>query len=308
MIVTYVTKYKLFKKKLILFYFVLQEDVSSSYEVIPSPAPQKKKFKKASASNDEVILPPNSKKSKKRPIEDEIPVLIEKKKKKLKQTEQIELPALVEKKKNKKKELEAEQVIDALFHKFDESDSEIIEEPERKKKKKNKTSVSSTSDFNVSVLQKSPQKKKSKLRMLEKLSSNFVEEPITPPKKIQSTFKESPITPKHYNVVNVKSIATKVEKVKKIKTIKKIKEPENVLPMPTWSAGATKKKRVLSLSEESQHMKGFQVEELEPEKPKISSKGYVNTAVEFKKKLMQNTAGRHTTKSLLNNMKKKKFN
>lgn len=252
--------------------------------------------------------------------------MVEKQKKKFKKTEEeVVLPALVEKKKNKnkKKEAEAEQVIDALFHKFDESDSEMVEEPEKKKKKKKntskpsqeepkkkkkkKTSVSSTSDFNVSVLETTPQKKKSKLRMLEKLSTNFVEEPLTPPPtKIQSTFKESPITPKHYNVVNIKSVATKNEKLKKIKKVRKIIEPENVLPKPTWGKSLSAKKRVLSLSDKSHHMNGFEVEELEPTLPKVS--GYVNSAVEFKKKLAQNTTGRHATKSMLNTMKKKKFN
>lgn len=303
-------------------------------EIIPSP--QKKKSRKT--VHEDVVEAKPTKKSKKRPIEEEIPVFVEKKKKKLKLNleEEVELPALVEKKKNKnkKKELEAEQVIDALFHKFDESDSEMVEEPEKKKKKKKitsstsdfnhavlkatlqeepikkkkkKTSVSSTSDFNVSVLETTPQKKKSKLRMLEKLSSNFVEEPLTPPPtKIQSTFKESPITPKHYNVVNIKSVATKSEKLKKVKKVRKIAEPENVLPKPIWGESLPAKKRVLSLSDKSHHMKGFQVEELEPTLPKAS--GFVNSAVEFKKKLAQNTTGRHATKSMLNTMKKKKFN
>lgn len=297
----------------------------SEEEIEIIPPPQKKKSKKTVTTDEEEILSVKpTKKSKKRQIEVETSVLVEKKKKKLKQNdEEVELPALVKKNKNKKKEMEAEQVIDALFHKFDESESDN-EEPEKKKKKKKKdstsnlreepkkkkkqkTSISSTSDFNVSVLETTPQKKKSKLRMLEKLSSNFVEEPVTPPPtKIQSTFKESPITPKHYNVVNIKSVPTKIDKVKKAKKVRKIVEPENVLPKPTWGESLPKKKRVLSLSEESHHMKGFQVEELEPTLPKAT--GFVNSAIDFKKKLAQNTTGRHPTKSLLNTLKKKKFN
>lgn len=218
--------------------------------------------------------------------------------------------------------MEAEQAIDAIFHKLDESDIEV-EEPKKKKKKKTSVSstsqekpekqkkkkfasISSTSDFNVSVLETTPPKKKSKLKMLEKLSSNFVEEPLTPQTKIQSTFKESPLTPKHYNVVNIKSVATKNEKIKKVKKIRPILEPENVLPKPFWGTNGATKKKVLTLSQETHHMKGFHVEELEPT---VSNKGqgFVNSAVEFKKKLAQNTAGRHTTKSMLSNMKKKKF-